>query len=82
MDRRKLKVPAMIAELEGVWPMKARRSDMTILQRVPAKRPNVMLGPNALIEHFGEADSVAGRPYRTLCNYDSLMARKKSNTFL
>jgi hypothetical protein len=78
MDRRKLKIPAMIAELEGVWPMKARCSGMTILHRVPAKRPNL----HALIEHFGEADSVAGRPYRTLCNYDSLLARKKSNAFL
>jgi hypothetical protein len=36
-----LKIPALVAELEGVWPMKARRSDMTVLLRVPAKRPNV-----------------------------------------
>jgi len=72
----------MIAELEGVWPMKARRSGMTILHRVPAKSRTCMQRPNALIEHFGEADSVAGRPYRTLCNYDSLLARKKSNAFL
>jgi len=35
-----------------------------------------MLRPNALIEHLGEADSVAGRPYRTLCNYDSPSARR------
>src|SRR5271154_4392118 len=38
---RELKIPAMVAELEGVWSMKARRSDMTVLLRVPAKRPNV-----------------------------------------
>jgi hypothetical protein len=31
---RELKIPAMVAEL-------ARRSDMTVLLRVPAKRPNV-----------------------------------------
>lgn len=31
----------MVAELEGVWPTKARCSNMTVLQRVPAGRPNV-----------------------------------------
>jgi hypothetical protein len=38
---RELNIPAMDEELEGAWPMKARCSDMTVLQRVPAKRPNV-----------------------------------------
>jgi hypothetical protein len=38
---RELKIPATVAELEGVWPTKARYSSMTVLQRVPARRPNV-----------------------------------------
>jgi hypothetical protein len=36
-----LKIPAMVEERGEVWPMKARRSDMKALLRVPAKRPNV-----------------------------------------
>jgi hypothetical protein len=36
-----LKIAATVAELEGVWPTKARYSSMTVLQRVLARRPNV-----------------------------------------
>jgi hypothetical protein len=35
-----------------------------------------MLRPNALIEHRGQAASVACRSYRTLCKYDSPSAQR------
>jgi hypothetical protein len=38
---REVKVRVMLAALEGVWPATARCSDMTVLQRVATKRPNV-----------------------------------------
>src|ERR1700689_5537860 len=38
---REVKVPPIVAALEGVWPTKARCCDITALQRVATKRPNV-----------------------------------------
>jgi hypothetical protein len=45
-------IPTMVPELEGVWPTKARCSNMTVLQRVPGLGGRTFMLPlNALIKH-------------------------------